>query len=61
MDHPGKFAPDLTDRSLKEGRSRPGSEYHASHHRLRPTYASVCEISDALRGVFGTYQEPALF
>jgi methylmalonyl-CoA mutase N-terminal domain/subunit len=25
------------------------------------TYASVGEISDALRDVFGTYQEPALF
>jgi methylmalonyl-CoA mutase N-terminal domain/subunit len=25
------------------------------------TYASVGEISDALREVFGTYQEPALF
>jgi len=24
-------------------------------------YASVGEISDALRDVFGTYQEPALF
>jgi methylmalonyl-CoA mutase N-terminal domain/subunit len=25
------------------------------------TYATVGEISDALRDVFGTYQEPALF
>jgi len=25
------------------------------------TYASVGEISDALRDVFGTYQEPAAF
>jgi methylmalonyl-CoA mutase N-terminal domain/subunit len=25
------------------------------------TYATVGEISDALRFVFGTYQEPALF
>jgi len=24
-------------------------------------YATVGEISDALRAVFGTYQEPALF
>ena len=25
------------------------------------TYATVGEISDAFRDVFGTYQEPALF
>ena len=46
---------------LREGAADPNANTMPLIIDCVKTYASVGEISDALRAVFGTYQEPALF
>jgi methylmalonyl-CoA mutase, N-terminal domain len=46
---------------LREGAADPNTNTMPLIIDCVKTYASVGEISDALRAVFGTYQEPALF
>jgi methylmalonyl-CoA mutase N-terminal domain/subunit len=46
---------------LRKVAADPGANTMPAIVECVKTYATVGEISDALRDVFGTYQEPALF